>query len=116
MGLGRPDRLADGAAMGSPLARIMALATGWEGIRTATVSRPAVVASGIRGSRGRIIVSGPGQNRSANLRALSGTSRTTSLSAGRSAMCTISGLSFGRPLTRKMVSTAAGSRALAARP
>ena len=60
--LGRPDRLALGAAMGTPASRMMASVTGWLGQRTATVSSPAVVSSGMMGRRFRIMVSGPGQN------------------------------------------------------
>ena len=60
--LGRPERLALGAAMGMPASRMIASVTGWLGQRTATVSSPAVVSSGMMGRRFRIIVSGPGQN------------------------------------------------------
>ncbi len=41
VGLGRPERLADGATIGRPNAAITACATGCAGARTATVSRPA---------------------------------------------------------------------------
>ena len=46
-------------------AAMIARVTGWFGQRTPTVSRPPVVRSGTMGLRGRIIVRGPGQNRSA---------------------------------------------------
>lgn len=59
-GAGAAERLAEGAASGRPAASIMARATGWEGIRTATVGKPALTASGTRPLRGRIMVSGPG--------------------------------------------------------
>ena len=62
MQLGRPERLALGAAMGMPASRMIASVTGWLGQRTATVSSPAVVSSGMMGRRFRIIVRGPGQN------------------------------------------------------
>ena len=64
--LGRPERLALGAAIGTPASRMMAVATGWSGQRMATVSSPAVVASGTMGLRRRIIVRGPGQKRRAS--------------------------------------------------
>ena len=38
-----------GAAMGSPDSFISASAIGWDGILIATVSRPAVISSGIMG-------------------------------------------------------------------
>ena len=46
VGLGLPDRLALGAAMGTPDAAIRARAAWLSGMRTATVSRPAVTSSG----------------------------------------------------------------------
>ena len=61
VGLGRPERLALGAAMGLRAASISALAAGWAGKRTATVSRPAVTASGTASDLGKISVIGPGQ-------------------------------------------------------
>jgi len=66
VGLGRPEVLPLGAAMGTPAARMMARVTGWSGQRTPTVSRPPVVCRGTMSRRGRIMVRGPGQNRSAN--------------------------------------------------
>ena len=60
--LGRPERLALGAATGTPASRRMAKVTGWLGQRTATVSSPAVVASGTSSLRFKMMVSGPGQN------------------------------------------------------
>ncbi|EJW93136.1 hypothetical protein EVA_18757 [gut metagenome] len=76
VGLGLPDRLADGAAKGSPLAVITACATGWLGIRMATVSRPAQTSSATLEPRGIIMVRGPGQNAFASFFASSGTSLT----------------------------------------
>ena len=66
VGLGEPERLADGAANGVPARRISSRATGWEGIRSATVSSPPDVSYGTRADFSRITVIGPGQNRSAN--------------------------------------------------
>ena len=65
VGLGRPEVLPEGAATGTPAAAIMARHTGWAGQRMPTVSSPAVTASGTMGLCLRIMVSGPGQNRSA---------------------------------------------------
>ena len=65
VGLGRPEVLPLGAATGTPAASMMARVTGWSGQRTPTVSSPPVVCRGTFSRRGRIMVSGPGQNRSA---------------------------------------------------
>ena len=45
VGLTRPERLAEGAAIGRPAARSSACATGCAGARTASVSRPALASS-----------------------------------------------------------------------
>ena len=66
VGLGRPDVLPEGAAMGTSAAAMTARVMGWFGQRTPTVSNPPVVRSGTMGFRGKIIVSGPGQNFSAS--------------------------------------------------
>ena len=57
-----------------PASRMIASVTGWLGQRTATVSSPAVVSSGMMGRRFRIIVRGPGQNFRASVYASGGTS------------------------------------------
>jgi len=62
VGLGLPARFALGAAMGQLLCLMSAKATGWLGILTATVSRPATVMSGMVFERLKMRVSGPGQN------------------------------------------------------
>ena len=80
MGLGLPDRLADGAAKATPLSLITCCTTGWEGIRTPTVSNPAQVTSLTSSPRGITIVSGPGQKAAASFLARSGTSDTMPLS------------------------------------
>ena len=54
-------RLALGAAMGTPAARISSSARGCAGMRRPTVGRPAVTMSGISGCLGTTSVSGPGQ-------------------------------------------------------
>ena len=66
VGLGRPEVFPLGAATGVSAAAIMARVTGWSGQRTPTVSSPPVVRRGTQSRRGRIMVSGPGQNRSAS--------------------------------------------------
>ena len=67
VGLGRPEVFPEGAATGRSAAARMARVTGWSGQRIPTVSRPAVVTSGTISRRSRIMVSGPGQNRSASV-------------------------------------------------
>ena len=116
VGLGLPDRFADGAASGNPQASIIALAAGLSGILTATVSSPPLVAEGIMSDFGKIIVSGPGQYFSAIFSASSGISRTSGGSCSSALICTISGLSWGRPLASNMLRTAASLRASAANP
>ena len=77
VGLGRPERFALGAAIGTPAASMRARATGWSGTRTATVGRPAVTTSGTLLRFARTIVSGPGQKRAASARASGGISGTS---------------------------------------
>ena len=74
VGLGRPEVFPEGAAMGTSAAAMMARHSGWAGQRIPTVSSPAVTTSGTRGLRGRIMVMGPGQNRSARVQAAAGMS------------------------------------------
>jgi hypothetical protein len=62
VGLGRPNLFAEGAAMGTALSSMSLLATGWLGMRTATVSNPPVVTVGTLSVLGKTSVSGPGQN------------------------------------------------------
>ena len=73
VGLGRPDVLPDGAAMGTSAWRMIESVTGWSGQRTPTLFSPPVVRSGTISFRGKIMVSGPGQNSPASRYALSGT-------------------------------------------
>ena len=72
VGLTAPLRLADGAAIGRPAARISACAIGWAGARIAAVSSPAVASRAIGEpfARGSTSVSGPGQKRAASLSAV----------------------------------------------
>ena len=71
----RPKRLADGAAMPPPNAARSSRATGCDGTRNPTLSWPPVTMSATCDARGRISVSGPGQNAAASFRAPSGTVR-----------------------------------------
>ena len=74
VGLGFPEVFPEGAATGVPAVRMMARHMAWAGHRIPTVSSPAVTASGTTGFRRRIMVSGPGQNRSASRQADGGIS------------------------------------------
>ena len=116
VGLGLPERFADGAANATPLALMTCCTTGWDGIRTPTVSRPAQVTSLTSGPRGMTIVSGPGQKAAASFLARSGTSETMPFSISMPQICTMSGLSCGRPFASKIFLTASPLRASAAMP
>lgn len=91
--------LADGATTAPPKACRIASATGWAGMRIATVSSPAVAnsATGQSSVFGTTSVSGPGQNASASLNARA-SKRPIRRAAARSATWAISGLKAGRPL------------------
>ena len=86
VGLGLPERLALGAAIGVLQSRINSLASSSSGIRTATVSSPAVVSKGMPSFFLRIKVMGPGQNLSISLLASSETSPTILSSSQKSAI------------------------------
>ena len=116
VGLGLPLRLALGAAMGVPAARMSARAASLAGMRMPTVSSPALTAEEMRSDLGRISVIGPGQNASISSFAPSGISRTSGAISSRLATCTISGLSAGRSFAAKMLRTAASLSASAPRP
>ena len=110
-------RLALGAAMGTPAARINSSARGWAGMRRPTVGNPAVTMSGIQrplgdDQRQRVRASNgaPGYRRPWTTRR-PGRSPSRWNRHGRSA-----GLVRGRPLAAKMRATASGSSALAPRP
>ncbi len=64
VGLGLPDRFAEGAAIGVLESSINFLATLFEGILIPTHLSPAVTLSGIMSDFGIIIVIGPGQKAS----------------------------------------------------
>ncbi len=116
VGLGLPDVLALGAAIRQPLSSISASATGCPGIRTATVLSPPVVSRGTLSLPGTITVSGPGQNTSASLPARAASPDATAHRSSNREMCTISGLSEGRPLAAYIFDAAEAFRASAPRP
>ena len=117
VGLGRPERLALGAATGRAAASISARASGWAGKRTATVESPAVTSGGTRSDLGKISVIGPGHHASISAFAMGeGAPATRGASCCNALMCTISGLSPGRPLASKMRFTASAFSASAPRP
>ena len=116
VGLGLPEVLALGAATGTPASRISASAVLLSGIRTATVSSPAVTSSGTAEDRLKMSVSGPGQNASINVRAASGMRVQSCFTSFFFATCRMSGLSPGLPLASKMRRTASPSSPFAPRP
>src|ERR1022692_4400883 len=109
-------RFALGAATGTCAASISAKATGCAGIRTPTVGNPAVTMSGTSVVLGTTRVSGPGQNRSAKMRAASGHDEASWAIISRLLTCTMIGLVPGRPLTSKILATALASSAFAPTP
>ena len=93
-----------------------AVAMGWAGTRTPTVSRPPVISSRTPAARCTMTVKGPGHAASASRRADSGIDAAQSTRSRPEAMWTISGWSAGRPLTVKIRRMAAGFVASAANP
>eukprot|EP01139_Manchomonas_bermudensis_P005025 Amastigsp_a174555_19.p2 type:complete len:202 gc:universal Amastigsp_a174555_19:697-92(-) len=120
VGEGRPDRFADGAATGTPASSMSRLAMGCDGMRTATDGWPAVTRSGTARDFGSRTVSGPGQKRSSTASRYGidahAAASTSSASALLCAMWTMSGLSLGRCLARKIPSQARASSAFAPSP
>ena len=110
------ERLALGAASGRPSVAISRRVSLCSGQRTATVGPPAVTLSGIRGPRGTITVTGPGQRQVVICSAIGGQCAASDRAIAVSATWTISGLLAGRPLAAKIRSTASASRASAASP
>ena len=78
VGDGEPDRLAEGAATGTPHALRKEFAVLSEGILTPTVSSPAVTLAGILSDLRMIIVIGPGMKASISFLARGVTSETMS--------------------------------------
>ena len=116
VGLTWVNRLALGAAMGTPAARSRANATGWAGIRTATASSPAVATSGTCAALGSTRVSGPGQKAAARRSAAGGQCRVSARAAATSGTWAMTGFHAGRPLAVYTATTASGSSALAPKP
>ena len=92
-----PNRLALGAATGRPASWINAKAMALFGIRTPTVSNPAVNRSGTCGCFGKTNVSGPGQKDRARHSAHSGHSRTSVRAISIESTWTIRGWTAGGP-------------------
>ena len=113
VGLTRPKRFADGAAIATPVVASSCCVSGWAGARTPTVSRPPVTTSGTRDERGSSSVSGPGQQAAASTAATAGMSTAQSSSQSGS-MWTISGWSVGRSLTAKIRGHRVGVRRVGA--
>ena len=88
---------ADGAATGTPAARIIARDAALSGIRMPTVSSPPVMRSGTMDFLRRISVIGPGKNAAMSFSAIGGIPAATVSAIARSATWRISGLSDGRP-------------------
>src|SRR3989338_5285907 len=103
VGAGWPLRLALEAATGTPAADNKASATGCRGTRIPTV--PAAP------RRGRIRVSGPGQNRRANSSAAEDHSTGSWRAASTVATCRVSNFSTGRAFASYSRATAAASSA-----
>ena len=116
VGEGLPERFADGAAMGQPLALIIARAVVFDGILIPTVSSPPLVTNGILSDFGIIIVSGPAQNFSAHFSASTGISVTRGSISSNELICTIKGLSAGLPFAANILRTASSSKAFAPSP
>jgi hypothetical protein len=117
VGLTRPERLALGAAIGRPTARMSARGKGCAGTRSARLSSPALASSdtGQSGARGSTSVSGSGQKRSASIDARS--SKTTSRRAAAASMTwMMSGLNCGLAFAAKIAATATSFVASAPRP
>ena len=74
-----------------------AFATGWLGCRTATVLFPQVTSFDTQSLLLNTIVSGPGQKEATSRSAVSLTPSTMPSNSALLAMCTIKGLSLGRP-------------------
>ena len=109
-----------GAATGTRAAARSARATGCDGMRTATVSRPAVTVGGTHAARGSTSVNGPGQKRRARSRAsacvlarsaVAFCQSTSGVTSSKDATWTISGSCDGRPFTANSRPTASTSSA-----
>ena len=116
VGLKRPKRLADGAAIPPPKAVKSCCAMGCEGTRIPMLSWPPVTTSFTLSAFGKIKVRGPGQNRAASFSATAGSADTQRCRYRGLSRCTMTGWSAGRPFTSNILRTAAGFAALAPRP
>ena len=106
VGLTRPNRLADGAAMPPPNGSSTCWATGWAGTRSPTVSRPPVTTVDTRSDRRTSTVSGPGQHAAASSSAAGGSSAAHDADVVQPHVDDHR-MALGRPLTSKIRRTAA---------
>ena len=116
VGLGLPERLALGAAIGTPAASIISAASRRDGHLTATVSSPPVVTSGTPEFLRSTKVIGPGQSLLIRDFCSSVTPEATPLSISMFATWTIIGLSLGLPFASYICFVAVASRAFAPSP
>ena len=115
VGLGFPERLAEGAAIGFPDNSIICCAVLCIGTRTAILSSPAVTESGITSFLGRITVNGPGMNFSAKV-LYNGLVKAYFDASELDDKCTINGLSCGLPFASNILRHASAFVASAPKP
>ena len=116
VGLGFPEVLALGPAMGRPEALIKERVSLFSGHLMATVLRPPVVSIGTMSAFGMMMVRGPGQKLSISFFASSGNADTRGSTSSIHDTCTMRGLSEGRPFASYIFRLASGSRALPPSP
>ena|SRR5688572_18900296 len=107
---------ADGATTGARQALRNSFATGFPGMRTPIVFRPALAIIGTFSPFLNTIVRGPGKKRPVNLRALAGISDVSSAICSISATCAIRGLSAGRRFASNILEIACSSKIAAPKP
>ena len=96
------------AAKGTPDCSMISLTISFDGILIPTLSSPAVVSVQTSFPFDIMIVSGPGQNSSISFLAFWGTYLTNPLSISILEICSINGLSCGRPLALNIFCIATG--------
>ena len=116
VGLGLPDKLADGATIGVSHSLINVFAIVFFGILTPIVESPADASEETVSLLGNTTVSGPGKNVLIKDWAVSGIEEATSEIWHGEATCTIKGLSDGRRLAANIFSIARSSKTFAPRP
>ena len=113
--LGRPDILALGAAIG-PDNSINLFAILFEGILIPTVFKLHVTLFGTRSLFSNIKVKGPGKKASINFFSISVIFFVSLFNISKLLICTINGLSLGRPFAINILDTASLLKALAPSP